>query len=271
MCPALDSNATSIRDNALIEMIGADGTPIGNVSDRAKVDSYQSIPSIAAPMINRVDINAQVITATGNTSWLDTSGMGCLSFVVNVTAASGVSPTFQVELEISDDQSNVSLIQSLKRIIAIDAVRVPACRIAGKYYRYKWTATGTTPSFTTTITSTLKAYLPKRQVTSLRYGDLAIGTLNSTSTVFNALDCCNVSVIAIRGASGIGSATFQVQASNDNVNWATFTGGIIISTNQVILTNVGTGISYRYFRGICTNISTGANAIDLQWSANGGS
>lgn len=33
-----DSNSTSVRDNSLVELIGADGTAIGNVSDSTKVN-----------------------------------------------------------------------------------------------------------------------------------------------------------------------------------------------------------------------------------------
>ncbi len=41
-----DGNATSERDNALIEIIGADGTAIGNTGDRLKVDALASVSDV---------------------------------------------------------------------------------------------------------------------------------------------------------------------------------------------------------------------------------
>ena len=39
MCPGFDSNTTSTRDNAFVELVGPDGTPTGIYLDRTKVDT----------------------------------------------------------------------------------------------------------------------------------------------------------------------------------------------------------------------------------------
>jgi len=58
-----DQNSTSVRDNTLIEIIGADGTAIGNTSDRLKVDSSGS----------SITISGTVTTASGKEAFLEYS------------------------------------------------------------------------------------------------------------------------------------------------------------------------------------------------------
>jgi hypothetical protein len=268
MVPLEDSNGTSTRDNAYVELVGSDGTAIGNVSDRVKVDIQASGSSVAAPMINRQDASTTV-TASGNTSGFETSGMACLNFQLYISAISGTSPTLQLELEASDDNSNWAHFYSTARITTTGYHRVPGLRISGWYYRYRWIVTGTSPSITFAIQSTLKAYLPKRSTVLVRYADLDLTTINNVSSVFTSGDTSNVSMQMIRADDGGSNAAVRIQVSNDNVNWDDLTGANITIARATSTLQTVSSHAWRYFRiKVVSASNAGTRVVDMFWGAN---
>jgi hypothetical protein len=96
MSPGMDSNSSSSnRDNSLVELIGADGTPIGNVGDRLKVD-IASIASGNIPAWPNTLCYCDMNVSTGGvargtsitTTWTDVysySGSGYVAgFILNL-------------------------------------------------------------------------------------------------------------------------------------------------------------------------------------------
>ena len=75
---------------------GTDGTIIGNTSDKLRVE-IAGLTTTAVAMINRTDVNTTV-TASGTSATFDSEGHGTLGFTVNISAASGTSPTLQATL-----------------------------------------------------------------------------------------------------------------------------------------------------------------------------
>jgi hypothetical protein len=109
--------------------------------------------------------NAQVVTATGNsTDYIDLLGsvnigagnLQKLAAILNITAASGTSPTLTVKLVGADDSgfstNKVTLGAIVDNITAVGNYRIPIANVARKrYIRLEYTAGGTTPSFTCTL------------------------------------------------------------------------------------------------------------------------
>lgn len=89
-------------------------------------------------------------TANGNSGTLDASGFSQLAAYLNVTAVSGTTPSMTVTVEESHDGTTWRTVGSFAAKTAVSNER-KSFSIAESYYRYTWTITGTTPSFTFTI------------------------------------------------------------------------------------------------------------------------
>jgi hypothetical protein len=268
MSPGFDSNTTSVRDNAQVELIGTDGTPIGNVGDRFKVDMAASGSSVAAPMINRQDVSTTT-AVNGNTTGFETSGMACLNFVLNVSAISGTNAAIQLEVEASDDNTNWTHFYSTARTTTATTHRVSGLRVSGWYYRYRWIMTGTTPSVTFTIQSTLKAYLPNRSTVLIRYSDIDLTAINNVSSVFTAGETSNIALQMVRADDGGSNAAIRIQVSNDNVNWDDHTGSNITITRATTTLHELSGRAWRYYRiKVASAANVGTRVVDMFWGAN---
>jgi hypothetical protein len=77
-----------------------------------------------------------------------------LSLLLNVTAASGTTPTLDVEVQWSNDGTvwaSADPVDSFTQITGVKAV-VKTFPPRAAFYRLRWTIAGTTPSFTFTAT-----------------------------------------------------------------------------------------------------------------------
>lgn len=223
------------------------------------------------PMISRTDVASAAQTATGNSGTLDTAGFGELNMVLAVTAESGTNETLDIELQASDDASTWSSVQDAVRVTTSNSTqRIQGTRLSGRYYRYVWTIAGTTPSFTFSIVTTLKEFLPLKNLTMFRYGDIDLHTVNATSSAFSVGSCPNVTVVTVRAATPTGAANVDVQGSMDNVNYLDL-GSNISTPVSSIATESLTGQAYRFYKLRTNAAASGAGAtIDIYWSCNGG-
>lgn len=260
-----NSDRTSSRDNAQFELIGADGTPIGNIGDAVKFASG-STPGLSSAMVSRED-ESGTFTASGQSSGFDSNGLACLSAEFNISAVSGVSPTLDIDIEVSENNSNWFHLFSLPRITATGVYRAQAIRLAGRYYRVNRTIGGTTPSFTYALQTTLKAYMPRRHSVFIRYNDLNMGSLNAVSSVFRASDVSNVSVMVVLGAGAGGTGRFRVQGSNDGINFGDIGSDVSILIGGVTVQTMS-GMAFRFYRLQTTNVIVGGDTTpDLYWGA----
>ncbi len=96
-------------------------------------------------------LNAQVITASGQSQGFSVPN-DSLSIQIDVTAASGTSPSVVFSVAWSDDgvtYSQASPADSFAAITAAGSV-VERFTAKGPFYQLVWAVTGTTPSFTVT-------------------------------------------------------------------------------------------------------------------------
>lgn len=108
------------------------------------------------PVFDSITDVSGTFTSTGNSGSLDGEGMSLVSFTVNITAASGSSPTLSINIQESDDQSNWISIATTNTFTGVSTQNMRGLPLSSRYYRYVYTITGSTPSFTFSINTTLK-------------------------------------------------------------------------------------------------------------------
>lgn len=104
---------------------------------------------------------SQAETATGNSVANPSSNGEVIAMFVNVTAASGTAPTIVVKIQDSADGTNFADVPSLttSTITGTGLVRIAVPTVGLKlsdFARAVWTIGGTGPSFTFTVSITVK-------------------------------------------------------------------------------------------------------------------
>lgn len=94
-------------------------------------------------------------TASGNSGALDATAFSVISLLLDVTAASGTTPTLNVTVEESDDGTTWRTVGTFAQKTAVSNER-KSFAIAADYYRVSYVIAGTTPSFTFSVTGTGK-------------------------------------------------------------------------------------------------------------------
>lgn len=114
-------------------------------------------PEVMATSL-RTDVASAAVATSSNSSAFESSGFGSGSFTVNVTAVSGTTPKLVLILQQSDDGSNWDNSSSTVAITATGLYYLVP-NLPRRKYRFNYTVTGTTPSFTFSIVTTLKPYI----------------------------------------------------------------------------------------------------------------
>lgn len=94
-------------------------------------------------------------TTSGNSGTLDAESFGVASLLLDVTAASGTTPTLNVTVEESDDGTTWRQVGTFAQKTAVSNER-KSFAISAPKYRVTWTIGGTTPSFTFSVTGSAK-------------------------------------------------------------------------------------------------------------------
>lgn len=223
-----------------------------------------------AGMINTIDSN-EIVTASGNTDTLDTSGMGQISVTYNLTAISGSGAYIQFELQASDDGENWTPVHDTRRMTTVDIQRLSGVRVSSKWYRHVWFVGGSSPSCTIKITTTLKDYSPGRTLSLFRYNDMDLKTGAATSTQFGSGANSEIGVMIVRATDTSTVATLKIEASQDAITWNDFTGEFTISSNETVQKDFS-GNSTRFMRVKVVTAATGGSTstATVLWNATGG-
>jgi hypothetical protein len=139
------SNAALVGDAALVVALSPNNSPNINYA----------IPNTI------IDVNATIITASGfSPAFTPTSG-GSNVYTLRITAASGTSPTIDVIVQESVDNGTTWVnVYSFERQTIVNAVYSSFVTARGNRIRYSYAVSGTTPSFTTTISRTFTPTVP---------------------------------------------------------------------------------------------------------------
>jgi hypothetical protein len=212
------------------------------------------------------DLASQAITATGNGSTLALDGGNSLGAVVNVTAASGTSPTLDLTLQESQDAGATwSDIYQLQRIITTGQVTVPNMLLTGTR-RWKWTVGGTSPSFTLSIVST-RGTASAPLIRQFFDRTIVANTLSSSTPTWNVAGCRNNQFFVFNGAVTTTAAVWQIQYSPDGTNWTNAGSTVNPGNNstaqsstttswpyaRIGVVTAGSGDTINYVSFYCTN------------------
>ena len=139
---------------------------------------------------------------------------------VNVTAATGTSPTLDFRVEESfDGGTNWVTMYEMQRITAIGNYNTPILRASGRHIRYVQTVGGTTPSFTRSVLRNVLPFLPSEPQKRLMDRTIVPNTLNSVTPMLFQGAANNLQLIVNMGAITTTPPAFQIEGSEDGVNW----------------------------------------------------
>ncbi|HXN74887.1 MAG TPA: hypothetical protein VN855_00160 [Candidatus Acidoferrum sp.] len=218
-----------------------------------------------ATTLNRTDQASAAQIATGNTATLSPGGYGCISCFINITAVSGTTPKMSLELQGSDDGSNWQLINSAGIATGTGNVFLIPTNIPYNNYRFAWIITGTNPSFTFSIVSTLKPFTVEDSKSQARINDLNLGTNGNTSSPFLAGPNPTVS-LAINRTTGANSITYTIDVSNDGFTYFGWNGPNALTASPFTAVFTFT-TGFKYWRLRVNVTVAGGGLCDVYWAA----
>ena len=107
----------------------------------------------------------------------------------------------------------------MQRITAIGNYNTPILRASGRHIRYVQTVGGTTPSFTRSVLRNVLPFLPSEPQKRLMDRTIVPNTLNSVTPMLFQGAANNLQLIVNMGAITTTPPAFQIEGSEDGVNW----------------------------------------------------
>ena len=166
------------------------------------------------------DVASAALTASANTAAISNALGNGFQVNVNVTAATGTTPTLDFRVEESfDGGTNWVTLYEMQRITAVGNYNTPILRASGRHTRYVQTVGGTSPSFTRSVVRNVLPFIPAEPQKRLMDRTIAPNTLNSTTPNLFQGAANNLQLIVNMGAITTTAPAFQVEGSEDGVNW----------------------------------------------------
>jgi len=222
------------------------GTPATMAGPTGKIELGVQI---GAPS-NNADKASAAITSTGNSGIISDDFGQSMAALINVTAASGTTPTMDLVLKESfDNGTTFQDVYHAARFTGTGTFTVPNIAIGGRRAWY-WTVGGTTPSFTTSITAMRSEGTP---LICRNFFDRNVvpTTLSSTTSVYNIEGCKSITMALCSGAATTG-ATIQLQFSPDGVNFLNASTALLSVANSTVAVTSTTGLQGKFARAIVT-------------------
>jgi len=225
-----------LSDQASSIPVNIQNTPnIGTVTTVSTVTAVTGAGLNAGVLVN--DIVSAALTTTTTTAAITQGNAQSAEFNIQVTAATGGSPTLDVGIEESDDSgTNWYRIYDFPRITTTGSYRTPLLRLTGNRIRYVQTVTGTTPSFTRSLNRLNYSVIGER-FRQIFNRTIDPNTLNSTSTVLNSDGSGIASLVVSMGAIITTAPQFVLEGSEDNLNWYVIGSNLTaVASSTVFLT-----------------------------------
>ena len=166
------------------------------------------------------DVASAALTASANTAAISNALGNGFQVNVNVTAATGTTPTLDIRVEESfDGGTNWVTLYEMQRITAAGNYNTPILRASGRHIRYVQTVGGTTPSFTRSVLRNVLPFLPSEPQKRLMDRTIVPNTLNSVTPMLFQGAANNLQLIVNMGAITTTPPAFQIEGSEDGVNW----------------------------------------------------
>lgn len=217
-------------------------------------------------IVGIVDIASAALTTTTTTASLANALWNAFQITIPVTAVTGTTPTLDVRIEESFDWgTNWVTLYEFQRITATWSYNSPNLRATGRNIRYVQTISGTTPSFTRSVTRNILPFLPASPQKRLFDRVINVNTLNTTSTMLFSGEANAAQLIINMGAITTTAPQFKIQGSEDNSVWYDLTTPITAIASSVVMQDIK--ISPTYVRAITSTAWVGATLNYLSLKA----
>ena len=217
----IDGQGTARADKALPTysiggyLTAGQGTA-ANISATSGLGGWYMHPAVTGI----ADVASAALTASANTAAISNALGNGFQVNVNVTAATGTTPTLDFRVEESfDGGTNWVTLYEMQRITAIGNYNTPILRASGRHIRYVQTVGGTTPSFTRSVLRNVLPFLPSEPQKRLMDRTIVPNTLNSVTPMLFQGAANNLQLIVNMGAITTTPPAFQIEGSEDGVNW----------------------------------------------------
>ena len=257
-------NATAANLNATIS---GSLTSAGTVTQAtpANLNCTAVVSGATLAATTTTDIASAAITTTTTSANIATTNLQSVSFLINVTAVSGTSPTLDVVLQETLDGTSYYDVYHFERITAAGQYYSPVMKLSGIGFRFVRTVSGTTPSFT------MSAVRISRAGDSSLVRRLIDRTMNPNTTGSSSasifIEGTNQPFLVVStGAGGAGgSPIFGIQGSEDGTNWYTIGGSTVtVGTNSIGHANPLQGHLPKFIRATVT--SGGGSGYTLNYA-----
>lgn len=166
------------------------------------------------------DFASAALTSSSTTAAVSNSLGNGFQISVGVTAVTGTTPTLDFRVEESFDGGTTWFtLYEMQRITAIGNYNTPILRASGRHIRYVQTVGGTTPSFTRSVLRNVLPFLPSEPQKRLMDRTIVPNTLNSVTPSLFQGAANNLQLIVNMGAITTTPPAFQIEGSEDGVNW----------------------------------------------------
>lgn len=262
-----------------VQVATAEGDTIANKALPVNITTFPSnvVPNTGAAVVGAgtgmfvdpdnypvTDLASAAITTTTTSATVSPKAVGGVAqFEVQITAASGTTPTFDVVIQESNDGGvNWIDLYHFERITAIGNYHTPPLYLTGSKIRYIQTVGGTTPSFTRVLTRNTQPFCDNSASQVFRIYDrtVAVNTLSSNTASMRTRGCANYSMTVNMGAITTTAPQFQLQGSDDGgVTWYS----IGTPLTSVASSTVVSTINNVYAQLIRATISTAGSGATL--------
>ena len=205
--------------------------------------------------VQTIIINEISATATSSSNSNIILGTGNFGFFINISAVSGTNETLDLCLqETYDNGANFKDTWHVERVTTSTTTRIVPCMPIGGSRRWIWNISGTSPSYTFTISACQSFGTPPiiRKFFD-RTSAVLTGTLNSTTSAYDIAGCTTVCVRINAGTSSV-APQYTIQLSDYNSLWSsvgTATSATASSTTTITCPTIG-----HYIRLRCTSAGT---------------
>lgn len=190
-----------------------------------------------------VDIASAALTSTATSSAIAMTNIQACAFSVAVTAISG-TPTLDVVVQETVDGTNWYDIYHFERITGTGNWNSPMIPIKGQSIRYVRTVGGGSPSLTNSVTR------EQRMIATPLYRrifdrTISTTTLNAATASVNSENANKVTLVVNMGAITTTAPQFQIEGSEDNVNWVALGSPLTaVASSTVALSTDSLGMKF---------------------------
>lgn len=216
-----------------------------------------ALVATAAPAF-AIEVASAARTASGNSGTISVPTGGSICGNIVVSANAGTTPTLDITLEESlDNGTTWQQVWAAPRITGNGSVPIPMMQ-APCMRRWVWTVGGATPSFTFAINiNQASTVVPIIRKLFDRTANVLNGTAAAATAALPVAGCDKITAKVAVGAVTTTPGTYQLQVSDDNVNWSNVGTATPAVANSTVTFSAPAGTLADWARVIVTSAASG--------------